>query len=371
MIAEGQFSRRYFDEAVSLLRKVCTIPAPSHHEEKRVAFISEYLESQGIEHDIDSAGNVIIAYADDGKSPLDVYAAHTDVVFPDTDELPMTADGDIIRCPGIADDSANFAALLMYALAFHKERPTVRRGVLFVCNSCEEGLGNLLGTRTLFENYGSRIATFTSFDARLHDGIANTAVGSVRYRITVSCEGGHSFTDFGRPNAIAVLSSVIAKLYQADTGQAVTTYNVGTIEGGTSVNSIAQRAACTYEIRSTDEKELERMQGFFQSVIKESSDKNVRIETECIGLRPCAHEADTEELEKAAEDVLSAYGLPANRRPASTDCNIPLSLGIPAICFGLIDGGGTHTREEWADISSYRTGLDAGWDYISRISIRP
>ena len=357
------------EEAESLLRRVAVIPAPSLQEDGRVSFISGYLRKKGIPFLVDEAKNVIIPYGDDGTSPLDVYAAHTDVVFPDTRSLPLKEDGTILRCPGIADDSAHFVAILIYALFFHRERPETERGILFVCNSAEEGLGNLHGTRSLFRSYGRRIASFTSFDDILGRGIVSIAVGSERYRIAVRTEGGHSYADFGRPNAIAILSSLIERLYRQRADGA--TYNVGTIEGGTSVNSIAEYASCTYEIRSTDEKALMNMRKSLEAIIESSRGDGWEITSETIGVRPCAHGADTKRLEEAAEEVLRRHGLSTERLSSSTDCNIPLSLGIPAICFGLIYGGGRHTREEWVDLSTYPEGLQAGLEYILSVSSDP
>ena len=356
----------YIKEAESLLRKACVIASPSLREDSRVSFISGYLKENGIPFTVDEAKNVIIPYCDDGTAALDVYAAHTDVVFPDTEAFPLREEGTMLRCPGIADDSAHFVAVLIYALAFHRERPRTERGILFVCNSAEEGLGNLHGTRTLFQAYGSRIASFTSFDDILGRGIVSKAVGSERYRISVRTEGGHSYADFGRPNAIAILSTIIARLYRQEAHGA--TYNVGTIEGGTSVNSIAGNASCTYEIRSTDEDELMRMRKSLEAIIGSSRDDGWELTTETIGIRPCAHGADTGKLERAAEEIFRRHGLSAERLASSTDCNIPLSQGIPAICFGLIYGGGRHTREEWVDLSTYPEGLQAGWEYILLVS---
>lgn len=365
---EGQFSRKCIDEALDLLKAVCPIPAPSHNEDRRVDFIMDWLKDKGIEAHVDRAKNVIIPYNDDGVRPLDVFAAHTDVVFPDTTALPMRQEGDILHCPGVADDSANFVAVLMYALEFHRLRPETGNGVLFVCDSCEEGLGNLHGIRTLCEDYGGRMASFTSFDSILGRGIVSTAIGSERYRITVRTAGGHSFADFGSPNAIAQLSQIITKLYGQRTDSRLTTYNVGTVEGGTSVNTIAQEASCTYEFRSSSEDSLDRMRGLFESIISSFRARNMDISVECIGTRPCSCGVDTKALEDVAERLSASYGLSTRRGASSTDCNIPLSLGIPSICFGLIYGEGTHKREEWADLSSYPKGLDLGWDYILAVT---
>lgn len=370
MMKKGSFSASYHEEAVSLLERVCTIPAPSHDEGRRADFIMSWLEEKGVEGAyVDEAKNVVIPYCDDGVCGLDVFAAHTDVVFPDTDPLPMRIEGDTLHCPGSGDDTANFVALLLYAAHIITNRAPVKRGILFVCNSCEEGLGNLYGTRTLFERYGDRIATFTSFDSVLGRGIVNTAVGSERYVIRVATEGGHSFADFGARNAIAVLSSVIVKLYGQSTDSKVTTYNVGTISGGTSVNSIAQSAECLYEFRAVDERSLGRMRSGFEGIISSFRAKNIDITYECIGQRPCGADVDTSGLEAVAQEIISSYGYSVMRGVSSTDCNIPLSMGIPAICFGLIRATGTHTRQEKVDLASYRDGLDIGYDYICSLCL--
>ena len=365
MLEKGAFGKTYSAQAVELLEKFCTIPAPSCHEDARVSAISTWLSENGISGcRVDAAKNVIIPYNDDGHCTLDVFAAHTDVVFPDLENLPVRREGDRLYCPGVGDDTANFVALLMYARQFFRDRVETGRGVLFVCNSCEEGLGNLKGVRRLFDDYGDRIASFTSFDSVLGNGIVSTAVGSERYRITVHTEGGHSYKDFGARNAIAILSSVITRLYGQSTDSRLTTYNVGTVSGGTSVNSIAQNAECTYEFRAVEARSLDRMRSSFESIISSFRARNIDIGTECIGLRPCGGEVNISRLLSKAEKVLSSYSQPLTRGASSTDCNIPLSLGIPAICFGLIYAEGTHTRQEYADLSTYSLGLDLGWDYI-------
>lgn len=361
------FSSTYYDKTLGLLKQLCPIPAPSYDEGRRVDFICGYLEKEGIEgFYVDEAKNVIIPYNDDGKCELDVFAAHTDVVFPDTEELPMRIEGERLYCPGCGDDTANVAGLIMYAIHFIKERIKTKRGVLFVCNSCEEGLGNLYGVRTLFENYKGRISSFTSFDHCLGKGIVNVAVGSERYRIKVKTEGGHSYANFGNRNAIAILSEIITKLYRQtlpDSGK--TTYNVGTISGGTSINSIAQEAECTYEFRSVDESALSKMRSSFDSIISSFKAKNNDVTAECIGLRPCSSgEADTTGMENLARTLMEKYGMKYTPGAGSTDCNIPLSLGIKAICLGLIYVKGSHTREEYVDLKSFSTGLNLGYDYI-------
>ena len=182
---------------------------------KLFSSLYSFLRAEGIASAFeDEAKNVIIPYNDTGDNELDVFAAHTDVVFPDTSLLPFREEGDFIHSPGCGDDTASFVALLMYAVHFFKEKPKTERGVLFVCNAAEEGLGNLKGTRKLFDTYRGRIRSFTTFDECLGKGIVDTAVGSERYLIKVKTKGGHSFKDFGNRNAIAAISEIIAKFYE-------------------------------------------------------------------------------------------------------------------------------------------------------------
>ena len=367
MFGKKLFSSLYFEKALSLLRAVCPIPAPSLNEDERVDFILSFLRAEGIASAFeDEAKNVIIPYNDTGDNELDVFAAHTDVVFPDTSPLPFREKGDFIHSPGCGDDTASFVALLMYAVHFFKEKPKTERGVLFVCNAAEEGLGNLKGTRKLFDTYRGRIRSFTTFDECLGKGIVDTAVGSERYLIKVKTKGGHSFKDFGNRNAIAAISEIIAKFYEQDVSlEGRTTYNIGTISGGTSVNTIAEYAECTYEFRSTSKAALEKMHSSFESIINSfSSGNDVSINYDCIGIRPCGSDVDISWMEDIAESLMRDYGLSTERRASSTDANIPLSLGIPAICIGIVEMHGQHTREEYMRISNYRTGLDLGYDYI-------
>ncbi len=360
----NSFSKQYYGKALDLLKKAAVIPSPSGKEDKRVEFIMNCLRKDGIGSAYtDEAKNVIIPYNDDGANGLDVFAAHTDVVFPDLTPLPLSVEGNIMRSPGIGDNTAHFVSLMMYAHYFFSVKPKTGRGILFVLNSSEEGTGNLLGVRTLFKNYGHRIRTFTSFDQSLDKGIVNTAVGSERYRIKAETEGGHSYFDFGKRSAIDAITSLVQRFYRQDPPEG-TTYNVGTIAGGTGINTIAQEAECTYEFRSANHSDLRKMREEFEKILFYMNDDDVKITADPIGIRPCGVETDTKWLEQKAEKALSAFSYPAFRTSSSTDCNIPLSMGIPAICFGLVKYEGMHTRNEFIYLDSYVHGLDIGLNYI-------
>ena len=351
-----------FQEALELLMELGKIPAPSHNEEKRAEYCKQWLEKQGAEGVyIDEALNVIYPVGCTEDSPLVVFAAHTDVVFPDTEELPMhVADGKLY-CPGIGDDTAHVVALLMAAkyIAQHKLTPK-GCGLLLVANSCEEGLGNLKGVRTLMDKYGSRVKEFITFDGP-GVNIINRAVGSMRYKVEIDTEGGHSYSRFGNRNAIAYLASLIDTLYTMKVPtRGRTTYNVGTISGGTSVNTIAQHAEMLYEFRSDDREDLAEMEAHFKAALDFYRTKGIGVTCTLLGERPCGAEVDAQKhqalIARAAEAMETYRGIKPNLGCASTDCNIPLSLGIPSIMVPCTMGGGVHTREEYLEIDSLLPG---------------
>ena len=372
------YVRGHSQELYYLLLELARIPAPSGQEERRAAFCRDWLIAQGAKDvSMDEAGNVIWIYRPQCRR-LIVFDAHMDVVFPDTEPLPMHEEDGKIFCPGVGDDSANLAVLLMTAKYVAQSQPdTGRYGLMFVCGTCEEGLGNLKGSRRICEKYGERIEAFYAFDLYMHEYTAR-AVGSLRYRVEVTARGGHSYHCFGNPNANVLLAELIRELYQIQVpGRGKTTYNVGMISGGTSVNTIAQKAELLYEIRSDDEQDLKEMERIFRDTVEafrqklkkhvgdgavlqpESETEEVSVTQ--IGYRPCESGVDVEKrrklftnVEHSVEKVTAKRPLPI---PCSTDCNIPLSMGIPAVCIGTCRGAGAHTREEYIEKDSLSEGL--------------
>lgn len=366
----SQYIRNHSGEALELLTTLAAIPAPSNQEEKRVEFCRSWLRQQGAsEVLVDPALNVICPVGNWKEGPVSIFMAHTDVVFPDTDPLPVVRDGNILRAPGVGDDTANLTALLM-AAKFVLQRDLVPRegGVLFVANSGEEGLGNLKGSRQLMADYGKRTRQVISFDGGT-GGIINRAVGSRRYRVEIRTEGGHSYGDFGNRNAIAVMASLIDALYAVKVPQGGrTTFNVGVIKGGTSVNTIAQQAEMLYEFRSDCREDLEIMERHFQALIAAWQTKGVTVEVQLVGERPTMGPVDPAAQQALVEQICAATRRWSDQelrlKSGSTDCNIPLSMGIPSACTGCYIGGGAHTREEWLRIDSLEAGLHLAFDLV-------
>ncbi len=361
----------HYEEQLTLLKTLAAIPAPSHQEERRAAFIKNWLEEQGAEKvTVDAAGNVILPFDVAGKRSCTVFMAHMDVVFPDVTPLHVREEEGKLYAPGVGDDTANVVALMLCAKYLLEHPEVIKYPLLLVFNTCEEGLGNLKGVRQICADYKGRIKQLISFDGTM-EALVERAVGSERWKVTATTKGGHSYGAFGNPNAIAALSGIICCLY----GQPVprlegrkTTYNVGTIQGGTSVNTIAQSAEMLYEYRSDDKRGLDQMRQQFQSLMWQLNSEEAKFERELLGERPCGGDVDKkkqENLLKRCETLIKKHTGKAPKRAAmSTDCNIPLSLGIPATCFGLYHGAGAHTREEWLEIDSLLPGLKLGLSTI-------
>ena len=221
--------KEYYNLTDKLWRELCVIPAPSHYEDKRAKYIYDVLVSWGLNPEIDDAKNVILKI--DGKSSdIAIFEAHTDTVFPDTEPMPFYEDEKNVYCPGCGDDTAGVAALMTTVKYISDLSKKPQNTLLIVFNSCEEGLGNLKGTRAVLERFGKDAVAFFAFDG-LFSEISNKSVGSHRYKVTVTTEGGHSYSKFGNKNAIDIMSRGISKIYDLKvpvTG-GKTTYNIGTV----------------------------------------------------------------------------------------------------------------------------------------------
>ncbi len=368
----NEYLKNAESETFELIRKLSKIPSPSGMELKKAEFIRDYLIKNSAEDVvIDDVYNVLYPYNCEGKDEIILFMAHTDTVFPDTDEMPFWEDDEKMYSPGVGDDTACVAVLLSVAKYIAQNKPKSDKGILIALNSCEEGLGNLKGIRKIMENYGKRIKEAYTFDGQ-YTHIVNKCVGSYRYEITFKTEGGHSFNAFGNRNAIRAMADFINRLYECEIPKedgSKTTYNVGTVEGGTSVNTIAQSAKMLYEYRSDSVECLKKMESFFYETVENFKKTNLAdIEVKTLGIRPCADGVDEKKLKEISEKVIEISkkhsGVECIANSGSTDCNIPMSMGIPAVCVGSYIGKGMHTREEYIIKDSIPTGLKIAFELI-------
>lgn len=363
-LALKQYVADHTQDMFAVLKDLCGIPAPSHFEHKRAEYCKKWLENAGAKGVyMDEALNVIFPLNCEGSNELTVFVAHTDTVFPDLEPLPYSEDEENIYCPGVGDDTISVVVLMFMAKFFIENNLKPDKGMLFVCNSCEEGLGDLKGTRQLFRDFEGRIKQFISFDSNLQY-ISDDCAGSHRYEVEVLTEGGHSFQAFGKPNANAILGEMIANIYKLEVPKkegTKTTYNVGTISGGTSVNTIAQNAKMLCEYRSDNKDCLAEMKAKFETVFEAARGEGVTVNVTQVGNRPCSDIAPEkiDALKAVIGPVIeSVIGMPVICKCSSTDCNIPLSLGIPALNIGVNNHFGTHTRQEYLVKNTVPVGLE-------------
>ena len=368
-----EFCQQNKEAMLNIIRDLCRIPAPSHMERRRAEYCLKWLENAGAKGAyLDEVDNVIFPLGCEGSNEITMVAAHTDTVFPDTECYPEFHEDDAnIYCPGVGDDTASVAVLLLTAKYFIDNNITPKGGILFVCNVCEEGLGDLKGVKQLMKDFAGRVKQFITYDGKT-GGIVNQAVGSHRYEVVAKTAGGHSFGMFGNRNAIHVLAEIACEIYKLEVPKkegTKTTYNVGIIEGGTSVNTIAQKASMLCEYRSDDRESLAYMKSQFERIFDSVKSDEVTLEVTLVGDRPCKGVVD-----QAVEDnLVNAYRDAVKEvtgdediriRSASTDANIPMSLGVAGVDAGVYVGAGAHTREEWIEKDSVVPGLEISIRYL-------
>lgn len=354
----GRYIQENKQKILDLAVELCQIPSPTGHEEKKADFIRQWLKGiSGRDADLDEAGNVIYTLPASGSGSFFVYAAHMDTVFGEETTICPSIAGNRILAPSIWDNSINIAGLLFLVRWMEKAGIPPRRNILFVFDTGEEGYGNLKGIRYLFESWKGRICGLLAVDIG-YDGVIDKAVGSRRYSVLIETKGGHSWLDFGAENAIAIASQIIAGLYSIHLPPAPkTTYNAGIIKGGTSVNTIAGASEIQIDLRSEDAKCLSELENKFLQIVEGFQSPDVNIYCTLTGDRPCGSGSPTSDLMARVIRIRQELGLGLDFGAGSTDANIPLSLGIPAVSFGVCNGGDAHTLQEYIETDTLETGI--------------
>ena len=353
-----KLAARSLESVCNLTEQVCLIPAPSFAESERAEFVATQFESRGLSPEIDEMGNVIARRKGTGSARSLLLAAHTDTVFPMDTEISVRRENGRMIGPSIGDNSLAVATLIELASILDEAQVSTPGDLLLVANVGEEGLGNLRGIRAVCDRFGEELGGVIAIEGHNVGRVTLGAVGSKRIRVTVNGPGGHSWGAFGQPSAIHELGLIIAdmsKLKVPDDPK--TTFNVGLIEGGVSVNTIAPRASAVIDMRSIDPTALNKLSFDVEQIVGRRRSDQVSIQIEVLGERPAGWIAASSRIVQAASGILRELGLEPILNASSTDANIPISRGIPAICIGLTQGSGAHRVEESIEIAPIEQGL--------------
>jgi tripeptide aminopeptidase len=345
------------------------IPAPEFNEGQRAEFVKKLLESTGLKARIDKTGNVIAERPGSDSKSVILLAAHLDTVFPASTDVKVKREGNRLNAPGIADNGAGLAALVGLARALSESRIQTTKTIVLAADVGEEGEGNLRGIRALVEEYGQRLAAVIAIDGASMEHVTTQGIASQRVEVEITGPGGHSWSDFGAPNPITALARAMVKFSSVPVPESPrSSYNFGVIDGGTSVNSIPASASVKVDLRSEQESQVRVM----ESALKEAVQSGVREENavaransdpvkatlRSLGVRPSGKLPDNSPLFDTIRSVDTFLGNRSRVESSSTDANIPLSLGIPAVSIGGGGkGGGSHTPAEWYDATGREAGL--------------
>jgi len=353
-------------------REVTEIPAPPFGEEARSQWLQERFKVLGLEAvHADELGNVFGLLQPGSSGPLLAVSAHLDTVFPLGTRLETREEGSRLFGPGISDNAAGVTAMLAIAAALKRSQLRLATNIVFIGNVGEEGEGNLRGMRHIFSSqpWKDAISSLLVVDGAGTDTYVTQALGSRRFEISFRGPGGHSWSDFGVPNPIVLLARALARFSEVEVPESPrTTFNIGVVQGGTSVNSIPESAAARVDLRSASKQELQRLEERLRECMHEAwseqalahrgTEPKARFAIESIGDRPAAELSGDARILKVVRAVDAHLRIQSIPRLASTDANVPLSLGKEATTIGAGgDGGGAHTLREWYDCTNRDLGL--------------
>lgn len=346
---------RFLDLAVQIQQ----IPAPTFQETERAAFVRTLFEKENLmDIHTDAVGNVYARLPGQGKSAPLVVSAHTDTVFPASTPLTVTRTPDKITGPGIGDNSLAVAALFALLWSLRAAKRTLPGDLWLVANTGEEGLGNLIGMRAVVDRFGAQPLAYVVLEGMAFGRVYHRALGVRRYRISATTEGGHSWGSYGKPSAIHELAALITRLTALPIPEKPrTSLNVGIIQGGTSVNTIAPHATLELDLRSESPKALGALIEQVQTLVAQANRSEVQFTAEVIGDRPAGEISPKHPLVQLAWACVQEQDYTPLLNIGSTDANIPLSRGLPAVCIGLTTGHGAHTVHEFIDVPPLEKGL--------------
>jgi acetylornithine deacetylase/succinyl-diaminopimelate desuccinylase-like protein len=354
---------------LELAVEIQQIPAPSFNEEARSTFIQDRFFQEGLATvERDDLGNVYGCLKGDGNARPIIVTAHIDTVFPTGTDLSISRKAKTIHGPGIGDNSLGSAGLFGLLWQLREENGNLPGDLWLVANVCEEGLGDLKGMRAVVDRFGNEPIAYIVLEGMALGQVYNQGLGVKRYKITARGSGGHSWVDYGKPSAIHELANLVTRFSALELPKNPrTTLNAGVISGGTSVNTIAPDASLLLDLRSSGSSTLSTLAHQIETMVAESNQQEMSFTSEVIGQRPAGKIPEDHPLVRTAVEILDSYNLKPELNIGSTDANIPLSLGLPAVCIGLTKGGGAHTVNEYIQIEPLNTGLGQLVDLVKRV----
>ncbi len=360
---------KLIERVIELAIQIQQIPAPTFDEQKRAEFVHGLFMGEGLKDVcIDEAGNVLARLIGNGTGRPLVVSAHMDTVFPSDTDLRVARGSELIHGPGLGDNSLGVAALFGLLWALRDRNIALVGDIWFVANVCEEGLGDLRGMKTIVERFGADVLAYLVLEGLALGHVYHRAVGVKRYRVTARTSGGHSWSDYGKPSAVHEISKLVVKLTSLPLpNQPRTTMNVGRISGGTSVNVIASEATFDLDLRSEGKESLVELVSATEKLIHSANRPGVSVEAQIIGQRPAGQMSAHHPLVRLAEECLQEQGLEPSLISGSTDANVPLSRGYPAIVLGITTGGGAHTTREYINTAPVEKGMEQLVRFVERV----
>jgi tripeptide aminopeptidase len=346
------------DQIADDAERICLVPAPPFKEQERAEYVAGLFRELGYEPVIDEVGNVVVRRAGSGDEKSIMLLGHTDTVFPEGTEITVKRENGSMTGPAIGDNSLGVAALLGIARALDALELKTAGDLLLVANVGEEGLGNLRGAWAAVNEFESELGAVIAVEGHSLGRVTSGGVGSKRIKVTITGPGGHSWGAFGQPSAIHALGHIIHGIDSIDVPtDPKTTYNVGVIDGGVSVNTISPDASAIVDMRSVSEDSLATLASQVEKIIEAQNQGQISTDIEILGERPAGRTPDSEPIVQAGLQVLRDLGMDPYTDSSSTDANVPISKGIPAICVGITRGDGAHRMEETIEIEPIAQGM--------------
>jgi len=350
----------HVDQIVEEAIRICETPAPTFEEAERAAYVKERFVALGLaEVTIDAAGNVRGVRPGMGRAPGVAVGAHLDTVFPRGTDVRVRREGSRLLAPGIGDNSVAVASLLAMVEALNAAGVRTMGDLHLTCNTGEEGLGDLKGMKAFVGDVKDKVKALVALEGMKLNRIIHIAVGSRRYKVTFTARGGHSWGHFPAPSAIHIMGRAIADISRLEVPtDPKTTYNVGVVRGGTTVNTIASEAEMLVDMRSVDIRALGDLERSVLGIVERTAlDGEGRAKCELVGDRPAGSIPADHPVVQAVKAVHRALGLQTFTEASSTDVNAALGVNLPGVCIAITEGANEHRLDEYIEIGPIPIGM--------------